>query len=434
MALHLLLGILLLLVCSAFFSGTETAIFSLSTLERKRLSAQRSRRSTWVERLIQSPERTLVTILIGNVLVNTLAFVLITLITLRFLGVRWLGFMMALFTFVLLMLGEILPKVYAVRRNEEWAAWAAVPLSAFAVVIWPARRIVRFVTDRIMNSLLRVSEAGPVRGSVSGRSLEGAGLAAETAGTSPDAVVHSEDELKTLVRISAEEGVLPYEETEMIRKLLALGDRQVKEIMTPRTQIVRFDLDDDAGQLVETIRKNHVSFIPIYQKSIDNIMGVLSAEKFMLSDRASIKPLIEPAYFVPETKRIDELFLEFQKDKHDVAIAVDEHGGTAGLVTDEDILEEIFGEIYDEYEAPRPMVQKISSNEFVVDAKISLREFNEFFNANLFSESEETLAGFLLERLGHIPAPAEQLKQDRWSFYILSVEHRRINQVRVVRT
>ncbi len=434
MALRLILGILIILVCSAFFSGTETAVFSLSSLERKRLSTQHPHRSSWVERLIHHPQRTLITILIGNVLVNTLASVLITLFTIRYLGAHWLGVMMVLFTLLLLLCGEVIPKLYAVRRNEEWAGWAAIPLNIFALAIWPLRKLVRIVTNKIINVLLTpgktkktMGKAGdrPVAGEIESEEKKEEGLV--------DSTVDSEEELKMLVRMSGEEGVLPYEETKMIRKLLALGDRQIKEIMKPRPQIVGFDIDDDVSVLIETVRRNHVSYIPVYQKSIDNILGLLSSEKFMLSDRASVKPLLQPVYFVPETKRIDELFLEFQKDKRGVAIAVDEHGGTAGIVANEDILEEIFGEIYDEFESPRQMIQRISGHEFIVDAKISLRDFNEFFNANLQSESEETLAGFILEKLGHIPVGSEQVEYDHWKFTVLAVDGRRIDQVRVVK-
>jgi len=396
-----------LLVLSAFFSGSETAIFSLSKLEKKRLNSRHPKTWKTISSLLDRPRRTLITILIGNMVVNTMAIALVTLITIKWFGPGGVGWTIALFTLVLVIVGELTPKVFAIRHNEWFGFVSAIPLDLIARILFPVRRLVRAVTDWILSFLVREK-----RGS---------------------ADLISEEELKALARIGEEEGALRSEEGEMIQNLINLGERMVREIMTPRTDMVAFDLEEGREKLVELIKQFHFSYFPIYEKSLDNLLGVISTQEFMLDNQNRLRELIVTPDYIPETKPIDELLQEFQKRGTRVAICVDEYGGTAGLVTLEDIMEEIFGEFYDEYAKAEPLFKMVGDGSFLVNGKISLHELNEHLGISLTSETSETLSGWLLEQFGKIPKQHESFRWHEIEFHIREVLRQRILKVEIRR-
>lgn len=400
-----LISLAILLALSAFFSGSETAIFSLSKIEKRRLSHQHPFVWKTISRLLETPRRTLVTILIGNMIVNTMAIALATLIVLKWLGPEGVGWMIAIFTFVLIVTGELTPKVFAVRNNEWFAVACAIPLDLFARAIYPIRWIVRWTADQVLSFLVHEKKR--------------------------EADLVSESELKALARIGEEEGALRPEERDMIQKLIGFGDRMVREIMVPRPDVVAFDVEAGIEKLTELIREFHFSYVPVYERSIDNLIGVISAQRFMLSDQNEWRSLMEPLHYVPETKRIDELLQDFHKMKRRVAICIDEHGGTAGLVTMEDVLEEIFGEFYDEYAKAELLVKPLGGNRFLVYGKIGLHELQEQLGITLESTTSETLSGWLMEQLGHIPAPYESFRWRGIEFYIRDVSRQRVMKVEI---
>lgn len=402
--LALLVGLLGL---SAFFSGSEAALFSLSKLEKRRLSHRHPRAWRIISVLLERPRRTLITILIGNMLVNTMAIALVTAVGLRWFGPSGVGWTIAIFTLVLVIASELTPKVFAVRHNEWFAFLSAVPLDFFARILFPIRRLVRWVADGILSILIREKKS--------------------------DADLISAVELKALARIGEEEGALRPEEGEMIQNLINLGDRIVREIMTPRTDVVAFDIEEGREKFVTLIKQFHFSYFPVYEKSLDNLIGVISTQAFMLDKENRLKELIEPPFYVPETKPIDELLPEFQQRGSRVAICVDEYGGTAGLVTLEDILEEIFGEFYDEYAKAEPLVRTLEEGVYVVHGKINLHQLNEEIGLALTSETSETLSGWLLERLGRIPRQHESFRWKGIDFQIREVFRQRILKVEIRR-
>ena len=394
-----------LLALSAFFSGSEAAIFSLSKFEKKRLSHRHPLVWKTISSLLERPRRTLITILMGNMLVNTMAAVLVTSITVERLGPSGVGWTIVLFTFVLVITGELTPKVFTIRHNEWFAFLCAIPLDLLARLFFPLRRLIRWISDWVLSALVqkRKSEADLV----------------------------SEEELKALVRIGEEEGALKSEEREMIQNLMGLGDRMVREIMTPRTDLIAFDLIEGREKLMKLIKQCHFSYFPVYEKSLDNLLGVISTQEFMLDNQNRLRELIVPPYYIPETKPIDELLQEFQKGAHRVAICVDEYGGTAGLVTLEDMLEEIFGEFYDEYAKAEPLVKNVGEGHFLVQGKISLHELNELLGIDLSSETSNTLSGWLLEEFGRIPKQQESLRWHGIEFCVLEVVRQRILKVEI---
>lgn len=393
------LFLFVLLIFSAFFSGAEASIFSLSKLEKKRLSAKHPRTSKTITYLLDHPRRTLITILIGNMTVNTVASAFVTSLALHWIGPQGVGWTIAIFTLVLVVTGELTPKVFAIRYNERFSFLSAVPLHFIAKLMYPFRRIVRGATDGILSLLLR--------------------------GHQTNADLVSESELKALARIGEEEGILKPEEGEMIQNLINLGDRMIREIMTPRTDMTAFDIEEGRDKLVAMAKQFHFSHFPVFEKSLDNLLGVISTQDFMLDNENRLRELIQPPYYVPETKLIDELLQEFHKKGTRVAICVDEYGGTAGLVTLEDILEEIFGEFYDEYAKAEPLIKTLNEGVYLVQGKTGLHELEELLAIKLTSETSETLSGWLLEQLGTIPKPGEILKWEGVEFHIREVHKQR---------
>ena len=383
--------LIILLVLSAFFSGAEAAIFSLSKLEKKRLSTRHPRTARTIAYLLEHPRRTLITILISNLTVNTMASALVTSLVVHWIGPSGVGLTIAVFTLILVITSDLTPKVFAIRYNEWFAVVSAVPLDFLARFLYPVRRLVRGASDGILSLLLK--------------------------GHQTDADLVSESELKALARIGEEEGALKPEEGEMIQNLINLGERMVREIMTPRTDMIAFDIEEGRDKLVELIKQFHHSYFPVFEKSPDNLLGVISTQDFMLDTQNRLRELIQLPYYVPETKPIDELLQEFQKKRIHVSICVDEYGGTAGLVTHEDILEEIFGEFYDEYAKADPLIKTLDDGIYLVQGKIGLHEVHEFLGIELESETSETLSGWLLEQLGTIPKQHESFTWQGIEFY-----------------
>lgn len=398
-----IIGLVLLLFGSAFFAAAETAIFSLSPIERRRIQTQYPRLGRIVLYLLERPRRTLIAILIGNNLVNILGSAMVSLIALRCLGNLGIGVAIAVFTVTLIIFGEIIPKAFAVRNNERISVAAALPLHYFAMLIAPVRVAVRSVTDWTLSLIVR-------------------GKVKET-----DKI--SDQELQSLIQIGAEEGILDEDESKRLSRLFELGERSVNEIMTPRTELVAFDIQESRDELETLLKQYHYTHIPVYHETLDNVLGVINAQEVMLYPEKSIRQLLSPPHHVPETKRIDELLFEMRKMKISCALCVDEYGGTAGLVTLEDVLEEIFGEIYDEYDREEKPLVKLAKDEYLVDGMILLKDFNEFTGTDFASEVSETLGGFILEKLGRIPKHKETVKLGSFFFEIRELDKQRIAKI-----
>lgn len=398
------IGVLFLL--SAFFSAAETALFSLSKIERKRLRSRHPKTSKLIDRMLDAPRRTLVTIVIGNLFVNTLSSAMVTLLAMESDPGR-VGWWMLAYTLFLIFFCEILPKVLAVRFNEAMSCFLALPLLVADWVLMPIRVVVRKVSDRILALL----------------------------GQNVKVQSHelSEDELRTFVEIGEEEGVLDSGERQMIQKLFALGKRPVKDIMTPRIDMVALNVDHEAEKHREIMQRHHFSHLPVFQETRDHILGVVSVQDYMLHDRKDLTALLKQPIFIPETKRIDEVLEEFRSQNKSFAVCVDEHGGTAGIVTLEDVLEEIFGEYYDEYASVEHPIKKFAHEEYLIEAKISLSDFNTYFGSQLKAEEASTLGGFIMEKLGQVPVRGKTLKDQGFEFRIHDMIRLRVKNVMVKR-
>ena len=376
--------ILFLLVLSAFFSAAETALFSLSKIDRRRIKETHPVMSRWVFYHLDRPAQTLSTVLIGNLFVNVLATALVTILAIEFAGPVHAGIIVTLFSILLILFAELIPKILAVRKNQTFSLVTAFPLRICSILIFPFRKASRWVTDWVLSFLTHEKkEAG-------------------------DHI--SQEELKALIKIGEEEGILDRQERYMIQKTIQLGERSVKDIMTPRVSIIGLDIEDSFERHVSLMKQHHHSHFAVYKSSLDNILGMISVQDYMLDERHPMLPLLRQPLFVPDSKRIDDLLTELRTKKLNFALCVDEYGGTAGLVTLEDILEEIFGEFYDEYAKVQNPIRPLGHGEYLVEAKISLSDFNEYFAFPLESQEASTLGGFILERLGEVPHRGQVLK------------------------
>ena len=220
----------------------------------------------------------------------------------------------------------------------------------------------------------------------------------------------------------------------MIQKLLDLGERPVKDIMTPRTDVVGLDIAGDAEMHAETIRKNHYRHMPVYEGSLDNILGAVTCLDYLLLEpKLPVREVMRKVLFVPESKRIDDLLETFRMQNERFAVCIDEYGGTAGIVTQEDVLEEIFGEFYDEYAKVDQPIRQLETGTFVVEGKLPLQDFNEYFLSRLASEDASTVGGFLLEKMGVVPLHGAKYETEDFEFVIQSMIRHRIQHVLVRR-
>ena len=407
-----LVGVCFLLLLSGFASGSEIAFFSLSPKDISELNPDHSSRDKSIQMLRDDSERTLATILITNNFVNVTIIMLCNYIFARvvdFGEAYWLQFLCitVLLTFLLLLFGEIIPKVYSRISPLTFCRRAVRGILFFRQIFWPMETI-----------------------------LLSSGMLAEKVVQTKNHVL-SVDDLEQALELTDKEDIK--EEESMLQGIIRFGDGMVREVMTSRQDIVGLDIKNTFADVLKSVTDNNYSRIPVWQNTQDNIRGVLYIKDLLphidKPKNFRWQSLIRSAYFVPETKKIDDLLREFQQNKVHIAIVVDEFGGTSGLITLEDILEEIVGEINDEYDEEEMQYTKLTYNTYVFEGKTQLTDFvrlldldDEFFDE---IEDSDTLAGLLLELKGDFPSIHEVLKFKNLTFEVLKKEQRRISRVKV---
>jgi len=403
-----IISLTILLILSGLFSGSETAIFSLSKLRLRRLQAKHPKVFVVVQELLKHPKRTLNSILIGNMLVNITASGLVASMAIKRFGQAGVGIAVGMLTFLLLVFGELAPKTFAIRNAQAFAVLIARPLFIFSKAIFPLRWLLKVITDLFYSMIM---------------------------GKKPSSQPFvTQRELRTLVSIGEKEGILDKDEKRMIHAVFDFSKRGIDEILTPRVDIVAVEKGVSCSELIHVMEKSKHNRIPVYEGTIDNIRGVVYMKDAVLNPKQNWHGYIKPVLFVPETKRIDDLLVEFQSKKIYIAIVVDEYGGTSGLVSAEDILEEIVGEIRDEYDKAEGRVTRIDRNTFSIDASLSLYDINEELKLGLKTEEAETLGGYLLGLFEKIPSAGENIKHGRLTFRIDEVEQNRIKKVTITRS
>jgi putative hemolysin len=407
-----LIVILLLLAASASVSGAEVAFFSLGPNERTQLASKETRSSSRVLAILNRPEELLATLLVSNNLVNMGIVILSTWVTGELLSFHMspvLRFVIQviLITFVILLLGEVLPKIYATRYSMRFALMMSLPVLTLSRVLRPLNRVLISSTSLVSR---RLKDQGP-------------GL--------------TMDELSEALVLTGQE---LEEEEKILKGIVRFGNIDVGEVMKPRVDIFALGNDESFKKVYERVVEFGYSRIPVFQKDLDDIRGVLYVKDLLTHigkpDSFRWQSLIRPVFFVPENKRINDLLQEFRQNKMHMAIVVDEYGGTSGLITLEDILEEIVGEIQDESDEDDLLIQKLGDNHYLCKGKLSLNdlvkalELDEGYFEN-FKGGGETLAGLLLELKGEIPETGERFQLNNLTFVVRSRDERRIKEVEI---
>ena len=414
---------LVLLALQALLTTARTAIIN-ARRSRARTQQEHDDITTLIERLTEDSVRfrattqttaTLINLLIALTAIPTFSRLLDKLFNVPYLGPisDWLAPLIAILLtgMIVLIFGELLPSMIAIRYSDSLAPALARPLAFLEFIMWPFTKLMigisRFLT-----------------GLFGGGSGDGIPLV-------------TEEEIKSMVDAGEEEGVIEEDEKEMIFSIFDFGDTFVREVMVPRIDIISVEAETPLLEALDTIMAAGHSRIPVYNDTIDDITGVLYAKDLLpLLKRGEtdipLETVLRDPYYIPETKKVDELLPDLQQRKVHMAIVVDEYGGTAGLVTIEDLLEEIVGEIQDEYDSEEPIYEIISDDEYVLDARINLDDLAKLLGLEFADEGSDTLGGLIYDHLGRVPSEGDVVAYDGLQITVLSVEGRRINKVRVM--
>lgn len=405
-------GLLLCLVLLVFMSAAEAGLNSISRGRIGHLREKSASKAEAVARLLQQPHSLRSTIIIVKSLTIVVFASLTTALGVRYYAPNWaivsLGTAACL---IILLFFQLSVKAIAEQNQERTALFVAKTMAVFTIVLTPFARLFRLGGDL---ALLVFKEGNP----------------------SPQ---EETGDLAVLADIGESENTIEEDEREMIRGIIGLEETTAHEIMVPRIDIVAVDKETPIPKVIDVIIEHGYSRIPVYEETIDNIIGIIYAKDLLEGLRnghypATLEEIARPAHFIPESKKIDELLHEFQQKRVHIAIVVDEYGGTAGLVTIEDLLEEIVGEIEDEYDTGEPPIRRISETEAIMDARVSIHDLNEMFGLSIQGEDFDTIGGFLFARLGRIPNVGDEIEADGVVLSILSTVGRRIKKVKAVKS
>ena len=390
---------------SAFFSGTETAYFNIKT--------HRDDIPLKLKDLLDNPRRLLVSILTGNTIVNVGIGSLAAIITYRISpdNQNLILLQVIVVSIVLIIFGEILPKTIAMRSSSQFANIVYYPLRAFMILLHPITLILNGINKFVLRLIPKKEES-----------------------------FDTEEELEILAELGEEKGSLEEEESDMIRSIIKFDDKTVREVMTPRVDILSLPSDASIDDAMDLIAKKQFSKIPLYRDNIDEITGIIYAKDlvpYLIGSRPNVKlqSISRNVYFVPEQKPIDDLLNDFKEKKISLAIVVDEWGGTSGMVTLEDIVEEVMGEIRDPYDLEKSPVSQINNENFIVDGKISIYDLEEEIEGMSFPEDRDydTLGGLILDNLEDIPKQGESVVHDEWMIKVLDLDGNRITKVQITK-
>src|SRR5579863_1395674 len=409
--LQLTILIVALFLC-AMASAAETSFTSISRIKLRNLVSEGDAQAAEIDKLLANPNIFLSTILIVNSVAVIVASSMATVLALEFSASFGELISTVLSSLVVLIFCEITPKTAAVQNPLRYARAFVGPVKG---ATWLLRPLV-WALGAITGLLIRL-------------------LGGEIKHRGPFV---TEEELRLLVSVGEKEGILEEEETEMIRSIFEFADTTVREVMIPRIDMVTLESDATVDEAIDLAMQGGFSRIPVYEESIDNIIGVLYTKDMLRQlreehDTLPIRDFVRSAYFVPETKKLDDLLREIRQKRVHMVIVVDEYGSVAGLVTIEDLVEEIVGDIQDEYDREENLFEQVNEYEYIVDPKISIDEFNELMDADLGDEDYDTLGGFLYAQLDKIPNVGDTSSYKDLTFTVLSTRGRRITKVRVER-
>lgn len=399
-----------LIVLSGLFSGSETALVSLTPSKVDELVSQKVKNSKLLRKLKADPHKLLITVLIGNNIVNIGASAYAAVIFTNAFGSSGVGIATGIMTFLILIFGEITPKAYAHQHAAGVSLFVAKPVYALRVILFPLVWFFEKVVDGV-NLLLG----------------------------SKDRVTVTEGEIVAMLKIGAQEGAIEKQERELIENVLEFNDIEVEEVMTPRVRIDALDVLMSIQEAVDFAIKHTHSRLPVYDNNLDNIVGILSIKQLLvLYDECNVNKKLKnvempPPLEVPVSKKINKLFREFQRKHQHIAVVIDEYGGTAGLVTMEDLLEEIVGEIVDESDIVESPLEVINKNTVIVSGSTLLEDINDFFRINVGKNERDSVNTFILDHLHRFPREGEVLEFPRVRATIVHMEDNVVKKVRFQR-
>ncbi|MDL0221690.1 hemolysin family protein, partial [Clostridioides difficile] len=389
--------LIVLLIGSAFFSASETALMSLSKIRIRYMQDEGVKGAKLVSSLIENPNKLLSSILVGNNVVNIAATSISTSLFIGLMGEKGVALATAVMTVLVLIFGEITPKTIAANNSEKVSLLVSKPIKAIIFILRPIVWIFNIITN-IIFKLFGITNKGAKS-------------------------FITEEELKTMVNVSHEEGVLEMEEREIINNVFEFGDMQAKNAMVQRIDMVAIDMEDSYDEIIQVFKTEKLSRMPVYEETIDDIVGILNIKDIIfLSDEEiesfDIKNYMREPFFTYEFKKITQLLEEMKLEKSQMAIVVDEYGGTSGLLTIEDLVEVIVGDIEDEYDEEEDEIQVIKEDEYIVDGSTKIGDVNELIGVNLESEEFDSIGGFIIGHLSRLPEENEVIEVDNIRFCI----------------
>ncbi len=400
--------LVILLVLSGLFSSTETAFTSLSIIQIHDMEEKHRRRGKRVAKLMEKPQILLTTLLIGNNLVNIGATALATALTIRLFGSAFVGLMTGLLTFFVLIFGEVSPKQIALARNEEISLFMALPIELLSYLFRPVIWVVSGISFWIVKPFVGSNEKS-----------------------------FTLDNLLQMVSLGKNMGIVESYEQQMVKNVFRINDTPVKGIMTHRTDVFCLDKESSVEEVLDKILDSGFSRVPLYRENPENIEGLLLVRTVLTAlsrgeGGGKLKDYMMAAFFIPETKMVHDLFLQFKKKKLGMAIVLDEYGGLSGIVTKEDVVEEIFGELYDENEKPGDeKIQAIEEQGWIIKGDSSFYEIHDYLNLELIHDPQIlTISGYLIEKLGEIPREGTIIELPEGNYTIAKVANNRIEEIR----
>ena len=395
------------LVLSAFFSSSETALTTVNLIRIRNLADNGDKAAAWVLKARRDQSKMLGAILIGNNVVNLSASSMLTVLVTDVFGSQAVGAATGVLTLLVLLFGEITPKTIATLEAEKNALRFARVICLLMTILTP----VIFVVNLLSGGVLRLLGVDPNKPT--------------------DSI--TEDELRTIVEVGHEKGVIESEEKEMINNVFDLGDSVARDIMVPRIDMSFVDVEASYEELMEIFRRDHYTRLPVYEDNTDNVIGIINMKDLiLLEDRAafSVRDYLRQPLFTFESKKLSELMIEMRKTSNNIVIVLDEYGATAGLIALEDILEEIVGDIRDEFDADEEdELKEISKGEYLADGSMNLDDINDRLGLELVSEDFDSLGGFMIDRLEHLPAEGEEVDTEEVRLVVEKVNKNRIDKV-----
>ncbi len=399
--------LVILIALSGFFSASETALTSISKIKLLSMVEEKVKNADRIQKLTENPAKMLSTILIGNNIVNICASSLATSIAIFYSPNAGVGIATVVMTVVVLIFGEITPKSFAAQHAEKLAPMVVNVIIFLQYVFTPVIVILNVVTGALLK-LLGVDKK-------------------------KKAPTVTEAELKTMVNVSQEEGVLEVEERRMINNVFNFGDAQASDVMTPRIKIIALDVESTYDEVMQVFREEKFSRLPVYTESIDKIIGVLHLKDIIFTDprEFSVEKLMRKPFYISQQTDVAKLFEQMKEKNNPIAIVLDDYGGTAGLLTFEDLVEEIVGNIFDEYDETVVDIEEIGENEYVADGMTHLVKINETAGTSLESDTMDSISGYITEKLGRFPEAGEVVEDENILFTVLETDKTRISKVKL---